>query len=49
MTEDDARARIASQATDDQRREVADYVIDNGGDIDDLREEVATLWDALTR
>ena len=49
MTEDDARARIASQATDDQRREVADYVIDNGGNIDDLREEVATLWDALTR
>ena len=49
MTEADARARIASQATDDQRREAADYVIDNGGDIDDLREEVATLWDALTR
>ena len=49
MTEDDARARIASQATDDQRREVADFVIDNGGDIDDLREEVTTLWDALTR
>ena len=49
MTEDDARARIAAQATDDQRREVADYVIDNGGDINDLREEVATLWDALTR
>ncbi|HUP73804.1 MAG TPA: dephospho-CoA kinase [Acidimicrobiales bacterium] len=49
MTEDDARARIASQATDDQRRAVADYVIDNGGDIDDLRDEVATLWDALTR
>ena len=49
MTEDDARARIASQATDDQRRAVADYVIDNGGDIDDLRDEVATLWDELTR
>jgi dephospho-CoA kinase len=49
MTEDDARARIASQATDDQRRAVADYVIDNGGDIGDLRDEVATLWDELTR
>ena len=49
MTEDDARARIASQASDEQRREVADFVIDNGGDIDDLRDEVTTLWDALTR
>ena len=49
MTEDDARARIASQASDEQRREVADFVIDNAGDIDDLRDEVATLWDALTR
>ena len=49
MTEDDARARIASQASDQQRREVADFVIDNAGDIDDLRDEVATLWDALTR
>jgi dephospho-CoA kinase len=49
MTEDDARARIASQASDEQRREVADFVIDNAGDIDDLRDEVTTLWDALTR
>lgn len=49
MTEDDARARIASQATDDQRREVADYIIDNAGDMDALRDEVTTLWDALTR
>jgi len=49
MTEDDARARIASQATDEQRREVADFVIDNAGDIDALRDEVTELWDALTR
>ncbi|MEO8695385.1 MAG: dephospho-CoA kinase [Acidimicrobiales bacterium] len=49
MTEDDARARIASQATDEQRREVADYIIDNAGDIEALREEVNDLWDALTR
>ena len=49
MAEDDARARIASQATDNQRREVADFIVDNAGDIDTLREEVADLWDALTR
>jgi len=49
MAEDDARARIASQATDEQRREVADYIIDNAGGIDELRDEVNDLWDALTR
>lgn len=49
MAEDDARARIASQATDEQRREVADYIIDNAGDIEVLRGEVDDLWDALTR
>ena len=31
MTEDDARARIAVQATDEQRRAVADVVLDNSG------------------
>ncbi len=31
---DDARARIAAQATDEQRRAVADAVIVNGGDLD---------------
>jgi dephospho-CoA kinase len=49
MAEDDARARIASQATDEQRREVADYIIDNAGGIEELRDEVNDLWDALTR
>jgi dephospho-CoA kinase len=49
MSEDDARARIASQASDEQRREVADFVIDNAGDIDALRDEVTEVWDALTR
>src|SRR5690348_16003174 len=29
LTEDDARARIAAQATDEQRRAVADVVLDN--------------------
>jgi dephospho-CoA kinase len=49
MTEDDARARMAAQATDDQRRAVADYVIDNGGDLEWLREQVAALWQTLGR
>lgn len=48
MSEDDARARIASQASDEQRRAVADHIVDNRGDLDALRNEVAALWRALS-
>ena len=47
MTGDDARARIASQASDADRRKLADWIIDNGGDLDDLRVRVAELWPKL--
>jgi dephospho-CoA kinase len=48
MSEADARARIASQASDEQRRAVADHIVDNSGDLDALRIEVAALWQALS-
>src|SRR5579875_2643078 len=41
MTETDARARIAAQATREQRLAVADLVIDNNGDLNDLDARVA--------
>ena len=44
MTEADARARIATQATDEQRRAVADVWLDNDGTPDDLRAAVDELW-----
>jgi dephospho-CoA kinase len=44
MTEDDARARIAGQATDEQRAAVADVVLTNGGTRAELAEQVETLW-----
>ncbi|MCV2491412.1 dephospho-CoA kinase [Geodermatophilus sp. YIM 151500] len=44
MSEDDARARIASQATDAQRRAVADVVLDNSGTEDDLAAQVDRFW-----
>ena len=44
---DDARARMANQATDDRRRAVADHVVDNNGDLDDLERRVDELWSAL--
>jgi dephospho-CoA kinase len=48
MKEDDARSRIRSQATDDQRRAVATWIIDNSGDRETTTAQVATLWDELT-
>ncbi|MEV7243534.1 dephospho-CoA kinase [Streptomyces sp. NPDC093248] len=48
MTEDDARARMAAQATREQRREIADIVIDNDVPLDALRQRVTEVWDDLT-
>jgi dephospho-CoA kinase len=44
MSRDEAGARIAAQATDEQRRAVADVVIDNDGTLDDLRDRVDAVW-----
>lgn len=49
MTADDAQARLASQATDEQRREAANFVIANGGGNDELADAASQLWDALRR
>jgi len=49
MSADDAKARLASQATDEQRREVSNFVIGNGGTADELTDATAQLWDALRR
>lgn len=45
LPEADARARIAAQATDEQRRAVADVVLDNSGTREQLAEQVARLWE----
>lgn len=47
MKADDVRARIVSQATDDERRAVADVVIVNDGDPDHLAGAVNDLWSRL--
>jgi dephospho-CoA kinase len=44
LTEDDARARIRAQASDEARRAAADVWIDNSGDRDGVRERVHALW-----
>lgn len=40
----DVRERIAAQATDAQRRAVADIVLDNDGDLTALERQVDALW-----
>ncbi|WP_343576203.1 dephospho-CoA kinase [Mycobacterium sp.] len=44
FTEQDARARIAAQATEEQRRAVADVWLDNSGSADELVEQSRVLW-----
>ena len=45
----DAEARMAAQATDEQRRELATYVVDNGGDLAHLEAQVDEIWADLER
>jgi dephospho-CoA kinase len=48
LPESNARARMAAQATREERRAIADVVLDNAGSLDVLREQVDRLWDDLT-
>lgn len=47
LTEADARARIAAQATREERNAAAHHVVANDGTLDELRERVLALWRAL--
>ncbi len=47
MDETDARHRIASQISREDRLARATHVIDNSGDLDFLRSQVEELWHAL--
>ena len=44
MDEADARARIAKQATREDRAKIADRVIDNSGDLESLTPQVDQVW-----
>ncbi|MFF1444816.1 dephospho-CoA kinase [Streptomyces sp. NPDC058295] len=48
MTQEDARARMAAQATRDQRREIADILIDNDVPLAELQRRVKDVWADLT-
>jgi dephospho-CoA kinase len=48
MTPEDAAARVAAQATREQRLAAATYVVDNTGTLEDLRERVTEVFEKLT-
>ena len=47
MTREDAEARIAAQATREQRLAIATYVIENTGSREDLRQRVTEVFEQL--
>jgi len=44
---DDARRRIELQASDEDRRKVATWVVDNAGDMAQLEKQIAEIWTDL--
>ncbi|MFE5794900.1 dephospho-CoA kinase [Streptomyces sp. NPDC056503] len=49
MAEEEAKARMAAQATRAARLEIADLVIDNDGPLDALEPQVRKVWEELER
>jgi dephospho-CoA kinase len=47
MSEEDARRRMAAQASREERLSAADHVVVNDGTLEDLRDRVAELWEHL--
>lgn len=48
LGERDIAARMSNQATDEQRRAVANYVIDNSGTLAQLRDQVLKVWNQIS-
>ena len=44
LSPDEVRSRMAAQATDEQRMEVADVLIDNDGSLAELEPQIERLW-----
>jgi dephospho-CoA kinase len=47
LKEFEIAARLGAQATDDQRRSIANIVIENNGSLEDLRRRVEEVWSEL--
>ena len=44
MSEDEARRRVSSQMSRDERLDRADFVIDNSGDVEGMQKAIDELW-----
>ncbi|WP_435300099.1 dephospho-CoA kinase [Timonella sp. A28] len=49
MSEEEAQSRIAQQASDEQRRTAADFVIMNDGNLSDLETRVHDTWNKVLK
>jgi dephospho-CoA kinase len=49
MTDEEAKARIASQATREDRLAAADIVVDNSGSLEELDRRVDEVWEELSQ
>jgi dephospho-CoA kinase len=49
MTEEEAKARIASQVSREDRLAAADIVVDNSGTLEQLDQRVDEVWEELAR
>jgi dephospho-CoA kinase len=47
MAKSEIDARIASQATRQEREDVADFLIENTGSEDELLRQVENIWDSI--
>jgi dephospho-CoA kinase len=47
LTEAQVLARMTAQAPDDEKERLADFVIRNNGDLEELERQVRSLWDQL--
>jgi dephospho-CoA kinase len=45
LTEEQVRARMSSQMSTEERVKYADIVVENDGDLEDLRRKVKALWE----
>ncbi len=49
VARNDAEARIAQQATDEERRAIATHLVDNAGDREQLEAQIDAIWKDLQR
>ena len=47
LGEEEAHARMQSQATDEERRRVADLIISNDNSLEDLQLEIMSCWETV--